>query len=385
MTSTDRLPRLFVAIVGACLGATLAVHAQQGRRDAPVTPATGRSGGAAAPVARTPEQRAERTRRAEQRALFAAEEPLPVTLIADFKAINRDRDPNSTKTFPGTVVVKNGDREDRIAVQLRTRGHARRNVATCAFAPLRIEFPKEASGTVFEGHKAIKLGTHCRDVDSFEQYVYREYAAYRIFNLITPRSFRARLAAMTYVDAATSRPIASRGGLFLEDDDDVARRLDGETTELQGLPFSAVDGETMTALSLFEYMIGNTDVSLYRLHNIRLVRDPAGHTYPVPYDFDYSGLVNARYAIPDKQFNLASVRERLYLGPCRTPEELEPVLARFRSVREPVLALYDRVPNLDAGYRKDARGYLEQFFRLIDRPENVKRTFVDACRRRTTM
>ena len=65
---------------------------------------------------------------------------------------------------------------------------------TCSFAPLRLEFDADrAKGTIFEGHKNLKLGTHCRDNDLFEQYVPREYTAYRIYNLFTPRSFRARL------------------------------------------------------------------------------------------------------------------------------------------------------------------------------------------------
>src|SRR4051794_31722307 len=50
------------------------------------------------------EARLERERAANQRALFASEEPLPFTLIADFKAVNRDRNPDSTKTFPATLV-----------------------------------------------------------------------------------------------------------------------------------------------------------------------------------------------------------------------------------------------------------------------------------------
>src|SRR5204862_7244728 len=169
----------------------------------------------------TAERRLDRQRAATQRALFASEEPIPITLIADFKAVNRDRSPESTKVFPATLVVagRNGG-EDRINVNIRTRGHSRRLSTTCTFAPLRIEFPEKTAGTVFEGHKSLKLGTHCRDVDSYEQYVYREYLAYKIFNRITARSFRARLASATYVDVSNNKPFSSRSGLFIEDDDD---------------------------------------------------------------------------------------------------------------------------------------------------------------------
>ncbi len=373
--------RLVAAIAMAVAVAGLSVvHAQQAA--SPVVPASRDTTNDLR--RRTPEQRLQRTRSAMQRALFSSDEQIPVTLIADFKAVNRDRNVESTRVFPATIVAPalNGG-EDRIAVNVRTRGHSRRATGTCTFAPLRVEFTGKTGGTVFEGHKSLKLGTHCRDVDSYEQYVYREFAAYKIFNRLTARSFRARLATTTYVDVSNNKPITTRAGLFLEDDDDVAKRLDGETSELQDLSFGHVDGESMVLLSLFEYMIGNTDMSLAKLHNIILVRASNGTVYPVPYDFDYSGLVNARYAVPAKALNLPTVRERLYRGPCLAEENLTPFLTRLRGMRDGVLALYDQIPNLDAGYRKDARGYLEQFFKIIEKPGDAKRAFIDGCKRGT--
>jgi len=365
--------------VAMMLASVTGMHAQQ--PDAkPVVPAE-RDRNADA-RRRTPHQRLERTRSAMQRALFASDDQLPVTLIADFKAVNRDRNVKSTQVFPATIVAPSlTGSEDRIAVNIRTRGHSRRATGTCTFAPLRIEFTGKIAGTIFEGHKTLKLGTHCRDVDSYEQYVYREFAAYKIFNRITPRSFRARLSTATYVDVSTNKPVATRAGLFLEDDDDVARRLDGETSELQNLTYGHVDSESMMLLSLFEYMIGNTDMSLAKLHNIILVRALNSMTYPVPYDFDFSGLVNARYAVPAKLLSLPTVRDRLYRGPCLTEANLAPFLTRMSGMREEVMAIYDQIPNLDQGYRKEARGYLDKFFKIIEKPGDAKRAFVDGCKR----
>ncbi len=336
-----------------------------------------------------PDAAALRTRRlaAENRPLFSTHTPLEFTLTANFKTVNRDRNPESTKTFPATLTVqgRNGS-PAAIPVQIRTRGHSRRLVRTCTFAPLRIEFPAgKADGTVFEGHKALKLGTHCRDADLYEQYVPREYAVYRIFNLMTPRSFRARLADVSYVDAETNKPIQARQGLFIEDDDDVARRLEGRIDDRQKVTFRMVDADTITLMALFEYMIGNTDASMYLQHNIRLVNTPGNVLYPVPYDFDYSGLVDARYAIPSKQFNLTSVRQRAYLGPCRTPADLEPFFVRLHAVKDDVMALFDEIPGLDPGYRKDAKSYLGKFYEIISKPGDAKKAFVEGCNGRAGM
>jgi len=359
----------------ACLSVGAATGQAPATTQAPAKPDTTETWPDAAALA-------ERRLIAEQRPLFRSAEPLAFTLVADFKAVQRDRAPESTQTYPATLRVARPDgSEASIAMQIRTRGHSRRRPSTCTFAPLRIEFAGDVTGTVFEGQRALKLGTHCRDVDEYEQYVRREYAAYRIFNLLTPRSFRTRLATASYVDAASNKPVTTRAGLFIEDDDDVARRLDGRIAEQEKALFHHVDSETITLLTLFEYMIGNTDVSMSGLHNIVLVRTPSNAIYPVPYDFDYSGLVNTRYAIPDKQFGIATVRQRLYRGPCRTADQFEVFLARMRAARAEVMAVYDAVPGLDPRYARDGKAYLDEFYRTIDRPRDVKRAFVDGCDR----
>jgi len=335
-----------------------------------------------------PEALAERRKNAENKALFTTEAPLEFTLTADFKAVNKDRNPNSTKVFPATMTLPKADGTPvTFPLNIRTRGHVRRMVQTCTFAPLRLEFQAEhIKGTVFEGHKNIKLGTHCRDADLFEQYVPREYAAYRIFNLLTPRSFRARMAKATYADTSSKDAPETRMALFIEDDDDVAKRLEGRIIETQKLVFRQVHYDSITLINLFEYLIGNTDMSMYMLHNIVLVQTPSKVIYPVPYDFDYSGLVDARYAIPAKQFSsLTSVRDRLYLGPCRTAEELAPFFAKMLEVKSQTLALFDTIPGMEPNYRKDAQKYLERFYETISKPGEIKKAFIQDCGNRAGM
>jgi hypothetical protein len=326
---------------------------------------------------------ADRKKDAEGRRLFSSDAALEFTLTADFSAVNRDRDPKSRKVFPATLTLTHAGAAARsFPLHIRTRGHVRRMPRTCTFAPLRLEFSEaEVKDTVFEGHKNIKLGTHCRDVDLFEQYVPREYSAYRIFNLITPRSFRARLAKATYVDARSKNVLTTRQALFIEDDDDVAKRMEGRIIQTQKLVYGRVNMETLTLMTLLEYMIGNTDWSVYALHNVVLVQLVSGVIHAVPYDFDYSGLVDARYAIPAKDFKLTSVRDRVYRGPCRGAADLEPLLARFRAVKMQVMALFDTIPGMDEGYRRSSQKYLERFYQTIERPNEIKRELVDTCGR----
>ena len=224
--------------------------------------------------------------------------------------------------------------------------------------------------------------THCRDNNDYEQNILREYLVYKIYNLLTPGSFRARLAKVTYVDTASGKTLTTRYGMFIEDDDDVARRMDGRVAALPNASFKELDQESLTLMTLFEYMIGNTDISIVRLHNIRLVQDRARTLRTVPYDFDLTGLVDpACGTAVDKQLNIGSVRERLYRGPCKTEAELDPILERFRANKDKVMALYDSLADLNAGYRRDAKKYLEEFYSVVSRKDRVKKVFVDGCKR----
>ena len=201
---------------------------------------------------------------------------------------------------------------------------------------------------------------------------------YRIYGLLSPYAFRARLAKVTYVNAADGKPLTTRYGMFIEDDSDVARRAGARSIDLPRTLFKDLDQNTLMTMSLFEYMIANTDVSIYKLHNVKLLVTESHAEYPVPYDFDYSGLVDTPYAIPNPKLGIATVRERVYRGPCVSESDFDGVLEKFRAKKADVMALYDSVPDLNPSYRRQARSYLESFYAATDR-SRLKRMLVDGC------
>jgi hypothetical protein len=318
--------------------------------------------------------------------LFNSAEPFAFTLSGDFKALNKDRNPESRKRYPGELRVAGaGGAEVTLPVQLSARGHVRRMARTCDYVPIRIEFPKKGvGGTVFARQEALKLVVQCAKGGDFEQYILREYLAYRLSNVINHKSFRARLAKVTYVDQATGQPTGTRNAMFIEDETDVARRMEGRIVELPRLLFKDLDPDTLMPMMIFEYMIGNTDFSIYALHNVRLVQRPDKSIHPVPYDLDFSGLVHAPYAVPDRALMLTSVRDRKYRGPCRRQEQVDPYVANFVAKKEILRALPESIPGLDKASRDDAKSYLDGFFSAIKTTKDVKRLLVD-CSDKSTM
>jgi hypothetical protein len=329
----------------------------------------------------TPAAAAIRIRRAdaESRALFQSDDPLEFTLESDFGALSNERNPENTKTFPGVIRMFGANNATlEVPVQLSARGHLRR--MDCGFVPLRVEFSRDAAkGTVFEMRgSGLKLVTHCQNSRDYEQFILKEYLAYRIARTVTVGFFRARLARVTYVDSDKQKTIATRYAIFLEDDDDVARRLEGKIVERQ-LQFNQVHPVALMEMVLFEYMIGNTDFSIYLQHNVRVVETSNGLHYPVPYDFDVSGLVDVPYAVPDPRLHIKYLTDRTYRGPCRTPQQLEPYLKIFRSKKLDVLGAVEAVPDLSDASRRRASRFIEGFFSIIDKPSSVKSNLIDHC------
>jgi len=318
---------------------------------------------------------------AEALPLFTSLEPIDVTITADFKTIQRDRDDDSKQAYPGTLAITTGGATGpAIPIQLRTRGHVRRSERLCSFAPLRVEFQKATvKGTVFEGQGALKLGTHCQGDAIYQQYVLKEYLANRLQNVLTPRSVRARLARVTYADTDAGKKPYTKPGIFFEDVDDMAKRVGMRELSVPRQVFAYVDQAQLLFMSLFQYMIGNTDYSIMTLHNVFMLDDVKGVRYTVPYDFDYSGLVGAHYATPAKGLALASVQDRFYRGPCKTEAEVAQALEPFRQKQAELLTLPASVPGLEEGHRRSTEKYLNAFFELVSRPDKVKKVFVTEC------
>src|SRR5262245_22109262 len=153
--------------------------------------------------------------------VFENDQLLDLRIATDLKTLMDDRDSLKAVSHPGTLSYVDGSGQ-RVSmdVELKTRGHWRRQKKNCDFAPIKVDFPKatlQPAGSIFAGEGDLKLVTHCRSKDAvFEQYVLREYLVYRLYNLLTPVSFRARLVRTTYVDRAGKQDSVTRYAFLLE-------------------------------------------------------------------------------------------------------------------------------------------------------------------------
>lgn len=145
----------------------------------------------------------------------------------------------------------------------------------------------------------------------------------------------------------------------------------------------ATNRQHINLVSLFQYMIGNTDWSVPMAHNIKLIvpkNDTLARPYPIPYDFDFSGLVNARYAVPNEELEIKSVTQRLYRGFGRNMNELQVNLDMFKEKKEQIMFYLQNFQLLDEHDKKWVTKYLEEFYKIIDNKKLCKSIFIDNAR-----
>lgn len=321
--------------------------------------------------------------------LFSNFNEMQVTLAGPWKTLRQNK--KGDDTYPVQLTYSGADGAGHtIDAEVSLRGITRRRF--CDFPPLKLHFDKEAvKDTEFRGNKSLKLVTYCDTNSKYEQYYIKEFLTYRIYNLITEYSFRARPMMIEYEDSERSDSSITRFGFVIEDIDDVAKRNKLEELSIPRVPYRDLDPVTTSRLALFQFMIGNLDWAVTDgpkenscCHNSRLIG--AGEEivpkYSVPYDFDSSGLVNTHYAAPPDGLKVRSIRQRLYRGFCVFNNELPQTVALFNEKKADILALFQNDPHLTDKSRSGAIDYLEGFYKVINDPKRFDRDIIDKCRGR---
>ena len=301
--------------------------------------------------------------------LFASDDTIQIAVQGPLNSFFRNRTDTPRQ---GSIIVGN----ETLPVSLSVRGITRRMSDTCDFPPLRVEFTRPPPPTsLFAGQKKLKLVTYCRTNTNFQQYVLLEYAAYRMYQQLTPLGLRARLADITYRNE-DGKPAVQRFGFFLEDVSDAAKR--NNLKELKApdtIAVESINPRDGARYALFQHMLGNHDWSMragpkgdFCCHNAKLIGASglaAGTVVPIPYDFDFSGFVDPPYATPPEELHINDVRQRYFRGYCIHNTQAMAVAGQMRSARSQLLSALTSTPGLDAKTLGRARTYLDGFFRDI--------------------
>jgi hypothetical protein len=265
-------------------------------------------------------------------------------------------------------------------IKIRARGNTRRIHNICEFPPLKINFKKKSTAnTIFEGQDKIKLVTHCQESDEYQNYAMLEYLAYKTYNTLTEYSYRVRLVHVIYQDTEQNYPDIEKTGFLIEDDELLAERLGGEITKQRIWSPDSCDQKVVDIFSLFQFMIGNTDWWIHTRHNVDILKLEHDALIPLPFDFDYAGIINTPYAVPSPELPILVVKDRFFKGSCKSPGDFGQTIALYNSRKDKIIALLNEAEFLDKKYRRTSIRYVEEFYRIINDPEKFSAYLDQTC------
>ena len=321
------------------------------------------------------------------RPLFDDNAIVAVTVEGPLQTIMRARD--ESIEYPSIFRYTDADGSEHILdIKLQIRGKFRAKKETCNFAPLRINFKKkQVAGTLFHGQNRIKLVTDCQmSRGNYQQILLKEYLAYKILNLLSDRSFGARLLNVTYIDTDRKNKSRESYAFFIEDKDHIGDRLGMERAKVPRLKYSALDPAQMNLVNVYEYFIANTDFSLVAgpkgsncCHNAVPYQKDAGPYISIPYDFDHAGLIDAPYANPNPKFRIRTVKSRVYRGRCNNNELLDATFQQFIEKRDEINGIITGLEGFDKKSAKGTMSFIDNFYKDISSPKNIEKKFIKKC------
>ena len=313
--------------------------------------------------------------------LFDTDDLFEISLrfnISQYKKVKSDVD------YLDAILTYHISRTDSINknIKVRARGNIRRTYI-CDFPPLLLNFKlKDVNGGEFAGINKLKMVPYCKL--GYEEYILKEYLIYKLYNALTDYSLRVRLFKINYINTARESKPLRQYGFAIEPISLLEKRTKSVEVKSVKLSQKNIKPEIMDRFAIFNYMIGNTDWSVPILHNT-LVMSQGLSDRPdlgmiVPFDFDYSGLVDAEYAVPFEGLPIKTVQDRLYLGICRSQEAFKNDLKQFLDHKEQFYRIINEFPYLGARAKKQMIMYLDSFYDGFDKRNSLLNNIMRECR-----
>ena len=298
--------------------------------------------------------------------IYDADDPT-LTLSGDLSHLlemgTLEAETGKERYYDASLSIAHGGDTKSISTRIAKRGVTRKRI--CDLPPIKLKFKKDTLAMhEFSEFNTYKLVTHC--IESLEELVLCELIVYQLYNHMTDNSFRVKRVNMIYEDSSTE-DISEHVGFLIEEDQELAHRLDAELYEGD---IKSLDRKQYAEMVIFQYMIGNTDWNLTNGHNMKWIQQSTlPSPTPIPYDFDFSGLVNAPHASPHPSIPIENVRERLLQWRGKTKDELKEVGEKFIREKEYLLTIINDTQGLSPSRKTDMIEFLEEFYTDISSEE----------------
>jgi len=315
--------------------------------------------------------------------LFSSDSVLQIKLNYANKVVRRSTN-DSTYLNIDLDYQTESDAWKSLPVRVRSRGNNR--LKNCYFVPIKMKIKKgDYKGTLFKGNKKLKLVLPCLTERDGNDYVLKEFLAYKLYELVSPYHYKTRLLDITLTEPKGKNFKEHKiKGFFIEDIKKVADRHGGKVLKRNIHPMEQ-DALCSVQNAFFQFMIGNTDFSTAYQHNEKLLFVNTS-SIPVPYDFDMSGLCNTSYSVVSQVgknvLPITEVTQRMYRGFKRDNEVMLEVKNQFLENKTKMLAIIDaHKVHFEYPYAYiRCTAYINEFFDVLHNDSKFKKEILNRAR-----
>jgi len=315
--------------------------------------------------------------------LFAGDEIFEINLRVPLSKLMRQ-----AKNAPG--VSGSLELDDGTSVPMTCKKYGISRLRECQLASLAMTVTEnDVLDTPFEGQRTLRLVTPCRLGGDYDKYTMLEYLVYRSYAVIAEPALQVRLVRVRFQNSKKPGKDVVRYAFFIEDIGDAAARGGRAWLDIQSQRTSDLDATQLTVMTLFQYMVGNTDWSAVKgrsddrcCHNVAVFGEKGGDLNTVlPFDFDQTGLVNPPYAAPpDPSLGIQRVTDRKYRGLCEHNHQLPTAITLFNEKRPELEALFRRDELPYQKERERALKFIAGFYDTINDPRKLEKKILSTCR-----
>jgi hypothetical protein len=312
--------------------------------------------------------------------LFEKSEILKLSLRFDITQYTRKKPKDEYLDAILTYHINENDSVNK-NIRIKSRGEFRNQF--CSFPPILINLKKAENRRIdMKKIEKVKLVTHC--MAGNEDNLLKEYLIYKLYNVLTDVSFRVRLVRINYINTGKKNKVTTAFGFLIEPTNLLAERT--KKIEVESITLGQKDmvPEILDRMAIFNYMIGNADWSIPNQHNCKILLQASPQTpnmgIPVPYDFDFTGMVNASYAVPSETSQIETVRERIYTGTCRSKETFGKELIEFVDNKAEFYGIINEFPFISEKAKKGMIKYLDGFYDGFDSHNSMVTDFMRTCK-----
>lgn len=269
----------------------------------------------------------------------------------------------------GTVSVSVDNNAYTFTTTFELGGKSRRKI--CKMPPVKLNVKKKElqSQGFSKGLDKSKIVFQCNTSKNMTESIKMEKLLYDLYAVVSPYARRAKMIKVN-IDGEKK----TFDAFLLEDDDDFEVRTGTKIIKSRTIATSVLNRTEYVKMCMFQFMISNADWSARKGHNTDLYRREEDNSLIiVPYDFDYSGIINNDYAVAPENLPIERVTQRHFMDKNIPITEMKAGIDLFLEKESTMFKTIEEASFLSEGSKKRFTKFIGEFYKIIKDEKRINR------------